>query len=217
MESLPDAARLVTVTIPGPAGALEGLLRLPPRPAGAAVVAHPHPLHGGSMHTKVVHRAARLLADAFGLASLRFNFRGVGASAGRYDGGAGESEDLVAAGGWIRGQHPSGLFVLAGFSFGSICALNAAPRLAPDVLFLIGVPIGLFPVPSGIPAATRVFWVHGAEDEYGPATTARSLAAERGWDLAVVPGADHFFTRQLPAFEAAALRGLARATERSEP
>ena len=145
MESAPASARLVTVTIPGPAGPLEGLLRLPPRPAGAAVVAHPHPRLGGTMHTKVVHRVARLLADAFGLASLRFNFRGVGASAGLYDGGPGETEDLVAAAAWFRPQYPSGPFVVAGFSFGAICALHAARRLSPDILFLVGVPVGRSP------------------------------------------------------------------------
>ena len=217
MDVSPVSARLVAATIPGPAGPLEALLRLPPRPLGAAVVAHPDPLRGGTMHTKVVHRAARLLADAFGLAALRFNFRGVGASAGRYDGGTGETDDLAAAAGWIRGLHPSGTFVLAGFSFGSICALHAAPRIAPDVLFLIGVPIGRFPALPAVPPATRVFWIQGADDEYGPAATAETLAAERGWDLALVPDADHFFTGHLPAFEAAAPRGLARATERSEP
>src|SRR5512143_2735680 len=105
METARATARLVTVTIPGPAGPLEGLLRLPPRPAGTAVVAHPHPRLGGTMHTKVVHRAARLLADAFSLASLRFNFRGVGASAGAYTGGPGETEDLVAAASWLRERY----------------------------------------------------------------------------------------------------------------
>lgn len=169
------------------------------------------------MHTKVVHRAARLLAGAFGLASLRFNFRGVGASAGRYDGGAGETEDLVAAAGWIRERHRAEPFVLAGFSFGAICALHAAPRLLPDVLFLIGVPLERFRVPSAVPAACRVFWIQGEEDAYGSTPEARRVAAERGWDLTVVPGADHFFTGHLPAFEAEALRGLALAMERREP
>jgi hypothetical protein len=217
MELAPGAARLVTVTIPGPAGPLEGLLRLPPKLAGAAVVAHPHPQLGGTMHTKVVHRAARLLAGAFGLASLRFNFRGVGASAGRYDGGAGETEDLVAAAGWIRERNPSGPFVLAGFSFGAICTLHAAPRLLPDVLFLIGVPLERFRLPSAVPPASRVFWIQGEGDAYGSTPEARRVAAERGWDLTVVPGADHFFTGHLPAFEAEALRGVARAMERREP
>jgi alpha/beta superfamily hydrolase len=217
VERPTDPARLLALTVPGPAGPLEGLLRLPPRPTGAAVVAHPHPLHGGTMHTKVVHRAARLLADAFGLATLRFNFRGVGASAGSYDGGPGETEDLAVAARWIRERYPSPPFVLAGFSFGSICALHAASRLAPDVLFLIGVPIGAVPALPAVPAGTRVFWIHGGEDAYGAVAGARRLAAGRGWDLGVVPGADHFFTGRLPAFEAAALRGLARATERREP
>src|SRR5512140_1003066 len=105
---MPDTspATLSSVVIPGPAGALEGLLRAPAAPKGAAVVAHPHPGRGGTMHTKVVHRAARLLSQRFSLETLRFNFRGVGASAGAYDGGAGEAEDLVAAAGWLRARRP---------------------------------------------------------------------------------------------------------------
>src|SRR5471030_4201 len=91
------AARLLSIVVEGPAGGLEALLRVPAEPRGAAVVAHPHPLHGGTMHTKVVHRAAKLLADRFQLLTLRFNFRGVGASAGTHDDGRGEVEDLVAA------------------------------------------------------------------------------------------------------------------------
>jgi alpha/beta superfamily hydrolase len=168
------------------------------------------------MHTKVVHRAARLLGGALGLASLRFNFRGVGTSAGRYDGGTGETEDLVAAARWIRQRHPSGPLVLGGFSFGSICALRAAPRLAPDVVLLIGVPVGRSPAPPAFLPATRVVWIQGEEDEFGSGATAQRVAKERGWNLAVVPGADHFFTGRLPAFEAAALLGLARAMERRE-
>src|SRR5512143_1533490 len=131
MEPARATARLVTVTIPGPAGPLEGLLRLPPRPAGTAVVAHPHPLFGGTMHTKVVHRAARLLADRFHLAAFRFNFRGVGASAGVYDDGRGETDDLVAAVRFARERYPDGPLVLAGFSFGSLCAARAAVAVDP--------------------------------------------------------------------------------------
>jgi alpha/beta superfamily hydrolase len=214
MDLTVAAARLLEVTIPGPAGALEGLLRLPPEPAGTAVVAHPHPQHGGTLHSKVVHRATRLLSGAFRLASLRFNFRGVGASAGHHDGGPGETEDLEAAAAWLRARHPGGPFVLSGFSFGSICALNAVRRLDPDVLFLIGVPLGLYPVPPHVSPRVRVFWIQGEADAFSPVAAARAIAGERRWDLAVVPGADHFFTRNLGVFESEALRGVARALER---
>lgn len=207
------SARLEPVSIPGPTGALEGLLRSPADPAGAAVVAHPHPLHGGTMHTKVVHRAARILSDRFGLSTLRFNFRGVGRSAGSYDSGAGETEDLVAAGGWLRERHRGGPFVLGGFSFGSVCALHAASVLAPDVLFLISVPTRRYRSVPSAPAGTRVFWIQGGLDEYSLPTKARALAEARMWDFVVIPEADHLFTGRLAAFEEAAVEGLGRAIE----
>lgn len=195
------SAVLNSLEIPGPEGPLEALLRTPPRPAGASVVAHPHPQHGGTMHTKVVHRAAKLLSDRFSLAALRFNFRGVGASAGRYDEGKGETEDLVAAGRFVRERFPAGPFVLAGFSFGSFCALRASARLAPDVLFLIGVPTDRWTSGLGGDGAKAVVWIQGERDEFSRPETARAIAATRGWDVLVVPGADHFFAGKLDEFE----------------
>lgn len=208
-----DAARLLPATIPGPAGSLEALLRLPAEPAGAAVVAHPHPLHRGTMHNKVVHRMTRLLAESFGFAALRFNFRGVGASEGEYGGGPGETADLVAAARWLRARHPGGPLVVAGFSFGSVCALHAATALLPDALVLIGVPTGRFPAPPAVPPSTRVFWIQGEEDEYSHPEKARALAEARLWEFAAIPEADHFFTGRLEAFGAAAEEGLRRALE----
>lgn len=204
-------ARLSTRTIPGPVGGLEAILREPERAAGAAVVAHPHPLHGGTMHTKVVHRAAKLLSERFGLAALRFNFRGVGASEGLHDGGRGETDDLRAAARWVRAAVPNGPFVLGGFSFGSLCAIRAAAELSPDVLFLMGVPLDRW---SGEDAdrvdASRVVWVQGGDDAFAPGDKARAFALARGWDLTVVPGADHFFAGRLDEFEASAAAGIGR-------
>ncbi len=196
-------ATLVPVTIPGPAGALEGLLRSPATPAGAAVVAHPHPQHGGTMHTKVVHRAAKLLSSRFALAALRFNFRGIGASAGAYDEGIGETEDLVAAGSWVRTREPNGPFVVAGFSFGSLCALHASPRLAPDVLLLIGLPVDRWDGAAPAAHGWRVVWIQGEEDEFSPPGKSLAIARARGWKFLSVPGADHFFAGKLDEFEAA--------------
>ena len=202
--------RLVPFEIEGPAGPLEALLRLPPSPRGAAVIAHPHPLYGGTMHTKVVHRAARLLADRFGLAALRFNFRGVGASAGSHDGGPGEVDDLVAAARRLRQLQPAGPLVLSGFSFGSLRAIEASALLRPDLLLLLGVPLlrwdrsGVDGI-AGIPVA----WVQGEEDEFGGGELARATASRLGWELQVVPGADHFFTERLEAFEEAVAEGVA--------
>ena len=203
---MPDAApvKLTSLEIPGPAGPLESLLRSPAAPVGAALVAHPHPRLGGTMRTKVVHRTARLLSGRFALAALRFNFRGVGASAGTYDGGAGETEDVVAAARWLRASQPNGPFVLSGFSFGALCALRAAERLAPQVLLLIGVPTDR-DEPEGVaPEGTHVAWIQGGDDEFSSAARAREIAAVRGWTFLVVPGADHFFSGRLDEFERAA-------------
>jgi alpha/beta superfamily hydrolase len=198
-----DAApvMLTSLEIPGPAGPLEALLRSPAAPAGAALVAHPHPRLGGTMRTKVVHRTARLLSGRFSLAALRFHFRGVGASAGTYDGGAGETEDVVAAGRWLRASQADGPFVLSGFSFGAVCALRAAERLAPRVLLLIGVPTDRDEPDGVVLPDTRVAWIQGGEDEFSSAARAREIAAVRGWTFFVVPGADHFFSGRLDEFE----------------
>lgn len=204
----PDVT-LLPVVIPGPAGTLEGLLRAPAAPAGAAVVAHPHPQHGGTMHTKVVHRAAKLLSGRFSLAALRFNFRGVGASTGAYDAGRGETEDLVAAGAWLRGRQPGGPFVVSGFSFGAVCALQAASRLRPGVLLLIGLPLDRWDGAAPASPTWRVVWVQGEEDEFSPPVKARAIAAARGWTFLSVPGADHFFAGRLSEFEKAAGDALA--------
>jgi hypothetical protein len=165
------------------------------------------------MHTKVVHRAAGILSGRFALSTLRFNFRGVGRSAGSYDSGEGEIEDLVAAGRWLRLRHPIGPFVLGGFSFGSVCALHASSVLAPDVLFLIGLPTRLYRSIPAAPPGARVFWIQGEEDEYSRPERARALAGSRLWDLVVVPEADHLFTGRIGAFEAAASEGLSDALE----
>lgn len=204
------STRLVSLSVPGPAGSLEALLRIPPESRGAAIVAHPHPLHGGTMHTKVVHRAARLLSDRFSLTALRFNFRGVGASAGVHDGGRGEVEDLLAAIRYLRQRQPEGPFVLGGFSFGSVCAIGAAVRFPPDVLFLFGVPLDGWDdaSASGI-EASKVVWLQGTEDQFGAADRAAEIAGRLGWRLRLVRGADHFFGARFEAFERAAFEELA--------
>jgi alpha/beta superfamily hydrolase len=200
---------MLSLTLPGPAGALEALLRAPAHPAGAAVVAHPHPLFGGTMHTKVVHRAAKLLADRLHLCALRFNFRGVGASEGAYDDGRGETDDLVAAVRFARGRHPGGPLVLAGFSFGSLCAARAATVVDADVLLLIGVPLDRWAEEEAEALEGRnVVWVQGERDQFGAGPLALETAARHGFRAAVVPGADHFFTGHLDGFESAALRLL---------
>lgn len=212
---IPSTSRVHPLLLDGPAGALESTLREPDRVLGAAVVAHPHPLFGGTMHTKVVSRASRLLADRLKLLTLRFNFRGVGASAGVHDNGRGEVDDLVAAARFGRGRNPEGPFVLGGFSFGSMCAVGAAPMVMPDVLFLLGLPLrryqvlGLAELPD-----VPVVLIQGEKDEFGGAEDVGPLAERWDWILRIVPGADHFFTGDLDRFESAALSGLNEAIGR---
>lgn len=189
-------------------GELEALLRVPAHPVGVAVVAHPHPLHGGTLHTKVVHRAAKLLSDELGFTALRFNFRGVGASHGTHDDGRGEVDDVLAAVRHVREVGPKGPLVLGGFSFGSLCALRASATARPDLLFLIGIPLDFF---VDVPVDCPVVWLHGDADQFGSAERARAVAEQKGWDLHVIEGSDHFFTGRLDAFEAAAVPALKRA------
>jgi alpha/beta superfamily hydrolase len=205
----PVPSRVVSTMIDGPAGRLEAILRIPPRVAGAAVVAHPHPLHGGTMHTKVVHRAARLLADQLSLSTVRFNFRGVGASDGVHDEGRGEVLDLLSAIQFAREKAPEGPLVIAGFSFGSVCALEAAHVTRPDLLWMIGLPLIRWDR-RGAEAGTLypVLWTQGEQDEFGDGEMARATADRFGWPLVVVAGADHFFTGRLDPFEEASLPRL---------
>ncbi len=157
------------------------------------------------MHTKVVHRAARLLADRFDLLAVRFNFRGVGASAGTHDGGRGEVDDVLAAARFARRQQPDGPLVLSGFSFGSVCVLHAATRLRCDALLLMGVPLDLWNGEgASLPEGLKVAWIQGAEDGFGSGAAAREVAGRLGFRFATIEGADHFFTGRLDAFEEAA-------------
>ena len=173
-------------------------------PVAAAVVCHAHPLQGGIMHFKVVFRAAKALQRQ-GLAVLRFNFRGVGTSEGTHDHGRGEQEDVRAALSELERRFPGQPLVVGGFSFGSSMALRVAssdPR--PRAVFALGFPIGLMTDASYIAQvrAPRLF-VHGADDQIGPADRLRTLTESLPppCRLVVIEGADHFFTGHLDALE----------------
>lgn len=129
------------LSLPGPAGVIEALLELPdvPRVERIGVICHPHPLHHGSMLNKVVHTVARAMLD-LGAPALRFNFRGVGASDGRYADGVGETDDALAACAWMRSRYPAASLILSGFSFGAMVACNAAIQARPAHLFSIAPP-----------------------------------------------------------------------------
>jgi alpha/beta superfamily hydrolase len=187
--------------LPGPVGALE-LACATPAPeiarAGIAVICHPHPLQGGMMSNKVVTTLERTLGE-LGLATVRFNFRGVGQSMGEHDNGVGETDDLVAIADWARAQRPGDVLWLAGFSFGSYVVLRAAARLDPAQLILIAPPAGRWDF-SGI-AAPVCPWliVQGEADEVvDPAAVfawAESLTPPQ--TLVRMPDTSHFFHRRL--------------------
>jgi alpha/beta superfamily hydrolase len=201
-----DPIDAMTLTFDGPAGRLEALYRAGgERPARAAVVCHPHPQHGGTMHNKVVYRAAKAF-ESLGYAVLRFNFRGVGASEGSPGDGAGESEDVRAALDWLAAEDPGLPLVLAGFSFGNAVGL---PVGAGDgrVTHLVGIgtPTDRFHFDALSKSTKPKLFVQGDRDEFGPLEALRAglHAVALPWKLVVVEDADHFFTGRLAALQQA--------------
>jgi uncharacterized protein len=199
---------LQALTFSGPQGPIEGLWReAVGRPAGSAVFAHPHPLHGGTLHNKVVYRAARTLSRA-GYGTLRFNFRGVGLSAGRFDEGRGETLDFRAA--MSEAERRGGLpQVVGGFSFGSAVALWAIAGDTRVAAYIgVGLPLAtesgrILPRPE-VPA----LFVVGEKDVYGPPGLLRQFVGESG-RIVEIAGADHFLEGKLPSLEDAIGRFLA--------
>jgi hypothetical protein len=207
---------LKAVTFAGPAGSLEGLWKDVPGPRlGSAVFAHPHPLHGGTLHNKVVFRAARALTAA-GYSTLRFNFRGVGLSGGHYDAGRGEVEDFRAA--LDEAHRLGGLPIVAGgFSFGAAAALRAIGGDERVVaLVAAGLPVatesGANLARPGVPA----IFIAGERDAFSPPALLRDWAGDSS-EIVVVPGADHFFEGQLPELERAIARFLAELSAAVQP
>ena len=156
---------------------------------------HPHPLHGGTMHTKAVYRAAQAMTEA-GLAALRFNFRGVGRSTGSYDGGFGETEDARAALRHVERLFPGLPLVAGGFSFGSLVALRAGVGHA-GVAVMVGVGLAFDRHDYAFLADARcpVLIVQGERDEFGSGARAAEFARRLGDPVraVVIPGADHYF------------------------
>jgi uncharacterized protein len=192
--------------IPVAHGALEAILREPAVPTAAAIVCHPHPRGGGTMDNNVVYRLAKALVDG-GAATLRFNFRGVGASTGAYAEGIGEEEDARAAIDFLRARHPTLPLWVAGFSFGARVGLSVGAR-DPRVEKLLGVGLALKMFDySFLAACTKPkAIIQASEDEYGARDAIE--AAVRGMAepkrLWLVDGATHLFPGQLDPFEAAA-------------
>jgi alpha/beta superfamily hydrolase len=175
--------------IPGPAGALEAQLDRSDSDGGAfAVLCHPHPQYGGSMHDAVLATLAGALLDA-GVSCLRFNFRGVGNSEGRSSGGSAEAEDLLAAAAWLRAEHSPERLWLGGYSFGASMVWQAAAAINPERLLLIAPPVGAMPfAEQSLNADIDVF--AGDRDDYVDFAQLDRLRGARVHQLA---GADHFF------------------------
>jgi alpha/beta superfamily hydrolase len=190
--------QLQKLTLAGPSGAVEALLEEPVgvARAGIAVVCHPHPLHGGTMQNKVAHTLARTFCG-LGLTALRFNFRGVGASAGSYGGGAGELEDALAMLEWAAARQPRSALWLAGFSFGGCVALQASRKRPVRQLVAVAPAVERCAV-DGAPPCPCVI-VQGLEDELVDSGAVRAWAARMSGEIRVVelPGVDHFFHGRL--------------------
>ena len=187
-------------SVPGDAGGIETLVE-PPQgsPRGMALVAHPHPLFGGTLDNKVVQTLARSFRE-LGYIAVRSNFRGVGSTAVEHDHGVGETEDLLRVLEWAAERYGAGPAVLAGFSFGAYVQTRVAARARVERMVLVGVPNG--PVdgtrryaPEPVPSDTLL--IHGELDETVPLARVFEWARPQELPVVVVPGADHFFHRKL--------------------
>jgi alpha/beta superfamily hydrolase len=176
--------------VAGPAGRIECAVDTPDAPArGHALVAHPHPLFGGTLDNKVAQTLARACVDA-GYEAWRPNFRGVGETEGTHDEGRGELDDLAAI---VEHLKPARL-VLAGFSFGAGVQVLLAQRVPCEKLILVGVAVTRFQLPP-VPPGTLV--IHGENDETVPLASVLDWARPQDLPVVLVPGADHFFNRKL--------------------
>jgi len=197
--------KIESLFLEGPAGRLEALLEEPEtsEPREAALVCHPHPQHGGTMHNKVVYRIARGLRSA-GAVVLRFNYRGVNLSEGAYAHGEGELEDARAALAYLRGRYPDLPFTLAGFSFGSRIVLRlGCEGIGARRVIAVGFPTSYkdrtFLTDCAVP---RVF-IQSTRDQYGPISKLEPLVASlpNPKKLILVNAQDHFFAGALDQLE----------------
>jgi uncharacterized protein len=187
------------LTVDGPAGALEVVCNVPDAPlAGIALIAHPHPLQGGTLDNKVVQTLAKTFF-ALGLAAVRFNFRGVGGSAGAFDDGIGETDDALIVLAQAKAKFGDALpVVLAGFSFGSFVQTRVARAMDAQRLVLIGPAVRRFAVEE-VPADTIV--VHGETDDVVPLADVFAWARPQELPVIVFPGCGHFFHGRLPQLQ----------------
>jgi alpha/beta superfamily hydrolase len=199
--------RTVRSSVAGLAGAIECALDAPPGAAkGLAVVCHPHPQHGGTMDNKVVVTLARAFV-ALGWRAARFNFRGIGASAGAWDNGVGEVDDALAVIGAQRAADEP--LMLAGFSFGAYVAAQAARRLPaaakPRRIVLVGPAVVNFAMAD---VADDTLVIHGEADDVVPLAAVLDWARPRTLPVVVVPGVGHFFHGQQTLLKSLVIRSL---------
>lgn len=195
----------------GDSGVIEALLDAPTHEAvrGTAVIAHPHPLYGGTMQNKVVQTLARAFVQC-GWQAVRFNFRGVGASAGTYDEGRGETADMLAV---IRQVAAQGPLALAGFSFGAFITSQVAQALTaerpPEKLVLVGTAASRFDVaPIAPDLHEQTLVLHGEQDDTVPLSSVMDWARPQSLPVMVMPGVEHFFHGQLPLLKNLVVRHL---------
>jgi alpha/beta superfamily hydrolase len=189
------AIALQKFTADGAAGNLEGLVHMPDDiPCAIAVVAHPLPTMGGTMENKVAVMLARTFAE-LGCVTLRFNFRGVGASEGEYTGGDGEEQDMISIARYAQEQFGEELpLLLSGFSFGGYVAARAAVHLQPQHLVLAAPAVGRFAMPAVSP---DTLVIHGEHDDVVPLADALDWARPQHLPIVVLPQAEHYFHGRL--------------------
>ncbi len=200
-----------TLALQGTAGRIEAMLDEPADGVvrGTAVIAHPHPLFGGTMQNKVVQPLARAFVQS-GWRAVRFNFRGVGASEGTYDEGRGEAIDMQQV---IAQTAPAGPLALAGFSFGAFVTSHVVQALGdqrpPQQLVLVGTAASRFEVAPVAPGLhERCLVLHGEQDDTVPLTSVMDWARPQSLPITVIPGCEHFFHGQLPLLKALVVRHL---------
>ncbi|MBL8262876.1 MAG: alpha/beta hydrolase [Xanthomonadaceae bacterium] len=215
--AFPDTA--ATLSLPGPAGTLEVAVDPPeadasPRPL-VAVICHPLPTEGGTMHNKVVTMAARALRE-LGATTVRFNFRGTGGSEGTFDHGEGELDDLRTVVSWVRSGRPDAALWLGGFSFGSYVSLRGAAELKPDLLLSIAPPAGRWAFEQIETPTMPWLVIQGEEDEIVDPQAVydwfAKVAPQRGEgaELVRMPETSHFFHRKLMDLRGAIKHGVQR-------
>ena len=205
-------SRTQRLVLQGGAGPIQAVRDDPPEGVaarGVAVIAHPHPLFGGTMDNKVVQTLARAFVQA-GWTAIRFNFRGVGASAGTHDEGRGEAQDMRAV---IEQVAPEGPLALAGFSFGGFVTTHVVaglwPQRPPERVVLVGTSV-VRSAPADVPADLhdRTLVVHGEVDDTVPLAAVIDWARPQSLPVTVIPGVEHFFHGQLPLLKNLVLRHL---------